>query len=66
MKQLELARMREVGKKAITEFIRSEAGSVGVKNAATIGVLAGALALSQSNSDAIDLGNGIRIFVVAI
>ena len=52
MNQLEITRIKEVGKKTIADFIRSETGSVGVKNAATIGAFAGALALSQSSSEA--------------
>ena len=45
-------RIKEVGKKAIFDFVRSENGSVGIKNAATIGAFAGALTLSQSIGDA--------------
>ncbi|RKU36739.1 hypothetical protein C6496_12520 [Candidatus Poribacteria bacterium] len=52
VKKLELNRVKEVGKKTVADFIRSEIGSVGVKNAAAIGAFAGALALSQSSSDA--------------
>ena len=52
MKELELNQVKEVGKKTIADFIRSETGSVGIRNAATIGAFAGALALSQSSSDA--------------
>lgn len=60
MKQFEPNRVKEVGRKTIADFIRSETGSVGIKNAATIGAFVGALALSQSNSEAIrhDHGNG--------
>ena len=53
MKELEITRIKEVGKKTIADFIQSETGSVGVKNAATIGAFAGALVLSQSSSEAI-------------
>lgn len=58
-------RIKEVGKKAVFDFVRSENGSVGIKNAATIGAFAGALALSQSHGDAIidENGNGVVIFV---
>ncbi len=52
MKELEITRIKEVGKKTIADFIRSETGSVGIKNAAAIGAFAGALALSQSSSNA--------------
>ncbi|MDE0426367.1 MAG: hypothetical protein OXN25_16060 [Candidatus Poribacteria bacterium] len=52
MKELEITRIKEVGKKTVADFIRSETGSVGVKNAATIGAFAGALTLSQSNTNA--------------
>ena len=53
MKQLEITRIKEVGKKTVADFIRSETGSVGIKNAATIGAFAGVLVLSQSSSEAI-------------
>lgn len=66
MKELEITRIKEVGKKTVTDFIRSETGSVGVKNAATIGAFAGALVLSQSNSEAITLENGETITITAI
>ena len=67
MKQLEMNRIKEVGKKTIADFIHSETGSVGIKNAATIGAFIGMLALSQSDGEAIhiDRGNGI-IEVVTI
>ena len=60
MKEFELNRIKEVGKKTIADFVHSESGSVGIKSAATIGAFAAALALSQSNSEAIehDHGNG--------
>ena len=64
MKKLELNRIKEVGRKTVADFIRSETGSVGVKNAATVGTLAGALALSQSSSDAVeDLGTVVAVIV---
>ena len=53
MKDLEITRIKEVGKKTVGDFIRSETGSVGVKNAATIGAAAGAFALSQASSEAV-------------
>ena len=53
MKAFKFTRVKEVGKKTVGDFIRSETGSVGVKNAATIGAFAGVLALSQSNSEAV-------------
>ena len=53
MKKVELSRIKDVGKKTIADFVRSETGSVGVKNAATIGAFAGVLVLSQSSSEAI-------------
>lgn len=52
MKELEITRIKEVGKKTVADFIRSETGSVGVKNAAMIAVFAGAFVLSQSSSNA--------------
>ena len=58
MKKLEITRIKKVGRKTITDFIRSETGSVGIKNAATIGAVTGALALSQLNSDAFKDENG--------
>lgn len=64
MKKLEITRIKKVGKKTITGFIRSETGSVGVKNAATIGAFVGALALSQSNSEAIRDENGNLIAIL--
>ena len=57
MNKLEPKRLKEVGKQTISDFVRSESGSIGVKNAATIGTFAGALVLSQTPSGAIlDLG----------
>ena len=47
--KLELNRIKEVGKKTIADFIRSETGSVGIKNAAMIGACAGAFALAQAS-----------------
>ena len=58
MKDLKTTRIKEVGKKTIADFIRSETGSVGVKNAATIGVFAGAIVLSQSSSEAVTDADG--------
>lgn len=66
MKELEITRIKEVGKKTIADFVISETGSVGVKNAAAIGAFAGAFTLCQSSSEAINHGNGtieIRIEV---
>ena len=48
---LEINRIKEVGKKTVSEFVRSETGSVGIKNAATIGAFAAALAISQTSSE---------------
>ena len=53
MKAVELNRIKEVGKKTVSEFVRSETGSVGVKNAAAIGAFAAAFAMSQTPSEAI-------------
>lgn len=61
MKLREFKRIREVSRKTIADFIRSESGSVGIKNAAIIGVSIGALALSQSSSDAIVNGDVVEI-----
>ena len=58
MKQIEITRIKEVGKKTLADFIRSETGSVGVKNAATVGAFAGAFVLSQSISEAGTDANG--------
>ena len=66
MKDLKTTRIKEVGKKTIADFIRSETGSVGVKNAATIGAFAGALVVSQSSSDAFTNANGDVITITAI
>lgn len=49
MDKLELNRIKEIGKKTIADFIRSETGSVGIKNAAMIGAFAGAFALGQAS-----------------
>ena len=61
MKTREFKQIREVGKKIIADFIRSETGSVGIKNAAMIGAFIGMLALSQSSSDAIVNGDVVTI-----
>ena len=53
MKAVKLNRIKEVGKKTLAEFVHSETGSVGVKNAAAIGAFAAALALSQTPSEAV-------------
>lgn len=58
MKAVKRNRIKEVGKKTIAEFVRSETGSVGVKNAAAIGAFAAALALSQTPSEAITVSIG--------
>ncbi|MDE0686468.1 MAG: hypothetical protein OXI63_26375 [Candidatus Poribacteria bacterium] len=58
MKTAKLNRIKEVGKKTVSEFVRSETGSVGVKNAAAIGAFAAALALSQTPSEAITVSIG--------
>ena len=66
MEKFELNRVKEVSKKTIADFICSETGSVGVKNAATIGAFASALALGQSISEATirDYGNGSIVTTV--
>ena len=64
MKKLELNRVKEVGKKMLAGFICSETGSVGVKNAATLGVLIGAMSLSQSSSEAILDAHGCIIEII--
>lgn len=66
MKKLELNLVKEVGKKTVADFVRSENGSVGIKNAATIGAFVGALALSQSSSDATTLEDGTIVTIIAI
>lgn len=65
MKQLEITRIKEVGKKTIADFIRSETGSVGIKNGATIGAFVGVLALSQSSSEAL-VSQGTVISVTTV
>ncbi|MDE0426368.1 MAG: hypothetical protein OXN25_16065 [Candidatus Poribacteria bacterium] len=59
-------RIKEVGKKTIADFIHSETGSVGIKNAAAIGGFIGALALSQLSSEAVrdENGNIVRIITI--
>lgn len=52
LKVSELNQIKEVGKKTIADFVRSETGSVGVKNAAAIAAFAAALALGQATSEA--------------
>lgn len=52
LKTPEVNRIKEVGKKTVADFVRSETGSVGVKNAATIGAFAAALALSEAPCEA--------------
>ncbi len=66
MKGLKQDRHREIGKNIITDFIRSETGSVGVKNAAALGAFAGALVLSQSSSEAItdEDGNVVQVIII--
>lgn len=68
VKELKMNRIKEVGKKAVFDFVRSENGSVGTKNAATIGAFAGALTLSQSIGDAQTLWdeNGCPIYIVSV
>lgn len=69
MKLTKLNQIKEVGKNTIADFIHSETGSVGVKNAATIGVFAGALALSQSIGNAttiLDSNGNIAGYSIAI
>lgn len=58
MKAVKLNRIKEVGKKTLAEFVHSETGSVGVKNAAAIGAFAAALALSQTPSEALTVTIG--------
>ena len=62
----ELSRIKEVGKKTITDFVQSETGSVGVKNAAAIGAFASALALSQTVSEAVTIATTKTILGVVI
>ena len=64
VKDPKTTRIKEVGKKTIADFIRSETGSVGVKNAATIGAFTGALALSQSICDATTDADGNVIVII--
>jgi len=66
LKKFEGNRIKEVGKTTITDFIRSETGSVGVKNAAAIGAFAAALALSQTESEAGTITIETTIFGVVI
>ena len=64
VKQFEMNRIKEVGKKAIFDFVRSENGSVGIKNAAIIGAFIGMLALSQSDGEAININRDDGIIEV--
>ena len=66
MQKVELNRIKEIGKKTVADFIRSETGSVGIKNAATIATFAGVFALTQLNSEAVTLENGNTITITAI
>ena len=66
MKKVELNRIKDVGKKTIADFVHSETGSVGVKNAATIGAFAGALVLSQSSSEAVTMRCANGHIIIAI
>jgi len=59
----ELKKIKEVGKNKIADFVRSETGSIGVKNAATIAAFAGALALSPSSSEALSWDGTVWIGV---
>ena len=64
--KLEMSRIKEIGRKTIADFVHSERGSVGVKNAATIGAFAAALALSQSTGEAVDGTVSIVVGTVTI
>ncbi len=64
MKAMELNRIKEVGKKTISEFVRSETGSVGVKNAAAIGVFAAAFAMSQASESSVSYSNGTLVWAI--
>ena len=66
MKAIEMNRIKEVGKKTISEFVRSETGSVGVKNAVAIGAFAAAFAISQTVSEAVTISTTQTIFGVVI
>lgn len=59
----ELSKIKEVGKNKIADFVRSEKGSIGVKNAATIAAFAGALALSPSSSEALSWDGTVWISI---
>ena len=58
MNKLELKWLREGSKNQVADFVRSESGWVGIKNAATIGAFVGGFALSQIPSEAILDNNG--------
>ena len=66
MKEFKMNRIKEVGKKAVFDFVRSDNGSVGIKNAATIAAFAGALVLSQSNGEAVTHADGTTTTTTAI
>jgi len=66
MKAPNLNRIKEVGKNTITDFVRSETGSVGAKNAAAIGAFATALALSSTVSEAVTISTTKTILGVVI
>lgn len=65
VKVTDITRIKEVGRKTVSEFVRSETGSVGVKNAAAVGAMAAALALSEAPSEAVTISI-LGDFIVAV
>ena len=55
MNRTDMTRIKEVGKKTVADFVCSETGSVGVKNAAAVGAMAAALALSEAPTEAVTI-----------
>ena len=52
MNPINLGQIKKVGQKTIADFVHSETGSVGIKNAAVIGAFAAALAISTTIAEA--------------
>ena len=52
MNPINWGQIKKVGQKTIADFVHSETGSVGIKNAAAIGAFTAALALSEVIAEA--------------
>ncbi len=64
MRKFKLNKIKEVCKKTIADFVCSETGSVGVKNAAAVGAAIGAFALGQTSSEAIHNGEPHKVVII--